>query len=279
MYRCVLIILCSIVVYKIITRRLYRNEGFDIGSINTSKVIIQQAGSYNLNPNTTYYFNMVIDNSYLLPGNPRTIVSIELPTDVSNGDAIVLIDRHDRYGWGNLSYDYKIEGGNIRGELSSKNLFMYRGGYMILIWNSQDEVWESNGQKGIIKNDWNGWYELTYKGVSLKTSQETSLNTVYPSYMRIDATQNPVLVTYYGGTKMHPMNIVIKADIGLLNETLNQLEIPVYPSRLTSVMDISVPVLHRLKNGIILDMDKGGGWKKNDRVSLNEKPQDLNDLN
>ena len=77
-----------------------------------------------------------------------------------------------------------------------------------MIWNKINNSWESNGYKGSIQNSWNGWYKLDYKGfipVGLEGSTQTSM---YPSYMRIDATQSPVLVTWYGGTEDYPINLI-----------------------------------------------------------------------
>ena len=253
-------------------------ERFDVPIRHSTQnhKVIRNSERYILESNTTYYFDLKEDNSYLLPGRPRDDISLEFPESPEDGDVIILIDKNDRFGWGNHSYDFKLvlRDHMIRGDLSSKNLFPYRGGYVMFVWNEKENAWESNGYKGEIQNVWNGWYRLVYKGFN--TSSDTS---TFPSYMRIDATQFPILVTYYGGTDMYPINLVIDSDIAELSKDEKELIIPTYPSRLGSVMNARVPVLRRLRNGIVIDFDKGGGWKKDERLRLNENPSDLHDLN
>ena len=253
-------------------------ERFDIPVRHSTQYqkIIRNGERYELEPNTTYYFDLKKDTSYLLPGRPRDEISLEFPESPKDGDIIILMDKNDRFGWGNHSYDFKfvLKDRMIRGDLSSKNLFPYRGGYVIFVWNEQENSWESNGYKGEIQNVWSGWYRLVYKGFSAKS--QTSM---YPSYMRIDASQSPILVTYYGGTDMYPINVVLSSEIGELSEDENELIFPTYPNKMDAIMSLKVPILRRLKNGVVIDFDKGGGWKKDERLRLNENPSDLHDLN
>jgi hypothetical protein len=263
------------------TEPFNNNVNIDISKVNKKQRMIQTSGSYTLEPNTNYYFNMNKNNSYLNNNRAREIVDLYFPESAKDGDMIVLIDKSDRFGWGNISYDFNTVLGNsdIRGDLSDKNLFRYRGGYVILIWNNKDKIWESNGYKGNIQNSWNGWYNLIYKGFRLSFVDNSIQTSVYPSYMRIDATQNPVLITYYGGTKSYPINLVLNAEIGDLSEDETELTMPIYPSKLDSLMNMSIPLLKRLKDGTIIDFNNGGGWLKDDRLTLNEIPNDLHDLN
>ena len=273
-------IIIGIFLWRLCSGLFLIKERFDVPIRHSTQnhKVIRNSERYILESNTTYYFDLKEDNSYLLPGRPRDDISLEFPESPEDGDVIILIDKNDRFGWGNHSYDFKLVLGDhmIRGDLSSKNLFPYRGGYVMFVWNAKENTWESNGYKGEIQNVWNGWYRLVYKGFN--TSSDTSIST-FPSYMRIDATQFPVLVTYYGGTDMYPINLVIDSDIAELSKDEKELIIPRYPSRLDSVMNMRVPVLRRLRNGIVVDFDKGGGWKKDERLCLNENPSDLHDLN
>ncbi len=260
----------------------YKKERFEmtIANANTTHRVIRDSGRYELERNTTYYFDLPLNTSYLQEGTPREQVTLVLPSDISDGDLIVLVDKNTRFGWGNLSYDYKILVGdaNIRGDLSSLNLFPYRGGYIILIWNKTNNSWESNGFKGNIQNIWNGWYKLEYKGF-IAARQEQRMTSIYPSYMRIDATQNPVLITWYGGSEDYPINLIYAAAIGDLNVDTREITFQEYPLNMKSAMNGTVPKLLMLKNEIIMDLNKGGGWKKVEGISLNDKPQDLHELN
>jgi hypothetical protein len=279
---CIYICISLLVIY-ILCNRGSSEEQFSLSLSRSSKTssVIRSSGNFNLMPNTTYYFDMPEDMSYLMSGKPRDKVSLYLPKKVQDGDTIILIDKSNRFGWGNLSYDYRIilEDNKIRGTLSDLNLFPYRGGHVIFVWNEKDYVWESNGYKGNIENVWNGWYTLEYKGFLPSFTPGTNPTMMYPSYMRIDATQNPILITYYGGTEMYPVNLVFKASVGELKEDQNEIIFPVYPLNLSYAINMTVPKLKRLKNGIILDLDKGGGWKKKLNISINTIPSDFHELN
>ena len=273
----------SLFIICIVYNRDSSEEQFSLNLSRTStkSSVIRSSGNFDLIPNTTYYFDMPEDMSYLMYGKARDRVSLYLPKQVQDGDTIILIDKSNRYGWGNLSYDYRfvLEDKKIRGTLSDLNLFSYRGGHVIFVWNEKDYVWESNGYKGNIENVWNGWYTLEYKGFLPSFLPGSIPTTMYPSYMRIDATQNPILVTYYGGTRMYPVNLVFKASVGELKEDQNEIIFPVYPLNLSHAINMTIPKLKRLKNGIILDLDKGGGWKKKVNISINTIPSDFHELN
>ena len=68
---------------------------------------------------------------------------------------------------------------------------------------------------------------------------------------------------------------IYKADIGDLNSDTREITFQEYPLKMKSVMNGTIPKMVMLKNGTILDLDKGGGWKKVEGISLNDKPQDL----
>lgn len=177
-YISILICICLLVIYRPFNKSSYEEQfNFDISRTSKDSRVIRSSGKFALEPNSTYYFDMPEDMSYLLHGKPRDLVSLHLPEEVQDGDTIILIDKNNRFGWGNLSYDYRIILGDnqMRGDLlqksqsgqsdlSSLNLFPYRGGHVIFVWNEKDSVWESNGYKGNIENMWNGWYKLEYKG-------------------------------------------------------------------------------------------------------------------
>jgi hypothetical protein len=275
----VLVIIVTILVWS--TSIIKEHFDIPIRQSTQKQSVIRTNGRHRLDSNTTYYFDLKNDTSYLLEGKPRDSITLEFPESPKDGDIVILIDKNDRFGWGNQSYDFKFVLGEhiIRGDLESDNLFPYRGGYVIFIWNEKENSWDSNGYKGDIQNKWSGWYRLVYKGFIASSVEGAVQTSIYPSYMRIDATQSPILVTYYGGTDIYPINLVLNADIGELNEDETQLIFPTYPSRMNSVINMSVPMLRRLKNGIIIDFDKGGGWKKDERLRLNENPIDLHDLN
>ena len=281
--KCLIMIVLSIFLlwcFNILWKKVQWRENFSIKKNPFPKRMIRDGGEYNLDANTSYYFDMTHDNSYMAAGKPRKEVSLRLEEDPKDGDTILLIDKHDRFGWGNLSYDFRIVTGDnpIRGDDTPLNLFLYRGGYIILIWNKKENVWEVNGQKGDIQNKWNGWYKLEYKGM-VGFSGDIAVTTLYPSYMRIDATQNPVLVTIYGGTKLYPINLIIKADVGNLIDDKDIIEFPEYKSLYKYVMKAIDLKLKMLKNGIILDYQYGGGWKKDESIPLDQIPIDLHELN
>ena len=246
-------------------------------------MVIRTAGNYTLEANTTYYFDLEKNNSYLWDNRSRELLTLYFPTKIKDGETIVLIDKNDRFGWGNLSYDIRFVVGDtmIVGDLSDQNLFRFRGGYVILIWNEKEDRWESNGEKGTIENDWNGWYRLVYKGMTEAglTTEGYISTTIFPSYLRIDATQNPVLITTYGGTEMYPINLIIKSEIGSLDEKENTITFPVYPFNLNLTMKVRFPVMVRQKNGIVMDYKNGGGWMRDESLSLSDNPSDLHELN
>ena len=221
---------------------------------NSSSYVINDTGNYYLKSNTIYTFDLPHDESFIIT-NKSLPISLYLPENPKNGDVITIIDSPDRFGLGNLAYKIKIISNNINninisGDYVSDTLFKFRGGFLTLIWNDDEQLWISNGKRGEIHDKWSGWYTKVFKGHNSS------------SYMRIDGTQNPILITYYGGSPNYPYNLIVDTVTMIENESNNSLFKSNYPNDLNNILYKQQNVLKIEKNGIIMDYLYGGGWKK-----------------
>ncbi len=222
--------------------------------LTSNSYVITKTGDYYLKSNTIYTFDLPHDESFVIT-NRSLPITLYLPENPKNGDVITIIDSPDRYGLGNLTYKIKIVSSNenvtkISGDYIKDTLFKFRGGFLILIWNEDKKLWISNGKRGEIHDKWSGWYKKVFKG------------NVLSSYMRIDGTQNPILITYYGGSPNYPYNIIVNTVTMIENEKNNSLFKSNYPNNLSNILYKQQNVLKMEKNGIIMDYLYGSGWKK-----------------
>ena len=238
LYACFILILVYYIYSKNTTQEHYNNS-----------FIITKQGDYTLKSNTVYTFDLIHDNSFIIT-NKSLHIELHLPEDPKNGDIITFIDSPNKFGLGNLAYTVKISDGNIIGDYISGTLFKFRGGSLTLIWNDDKQLWISNGRRGEINDKWSGWYKKVFKG------------NVSSSYMRIDATQNPVLITFYNGSPNYPHNMIINTMTMIENEQNNELFKSNYPDNLSNILYKQQNILKMEKNGVIMDYYNGGGWKK-----------------
>ena len=257
---------------------ILNNNKESFRNTNNKSFTISTPGTYELLPFTEYYFNLPKNNDYI-KFQSRKLITLELPSNPKKGDHIKLYDSNNRYSWGNLSYKIILTGGSypITGDLKNNNLFSYRQGIIEIIWDDNSKSWNTIGKKGLITDSWSGWYTLKYKG-GLFSSENSS--STYVSYMRIDATQNPILITFYGGSSSYPKNIVIKAITAIENEDPNKNELyyPGYPDNMFSSIELGSRLFKKDKNGIIFDYERGGGWIKQPSISLHQNPTNLENL-
>jgi hypothetical protein len=247
-------------------------------NINNKSIIISEPGTYKLLPLTEYYFNLSKNNDYI-KFQSRKLITLELPSNPKKGDYIKLYDSDTRYSWGNLSYKILVTGGAypIIGDIKDNNLFLFRQGMISIIWDEDSKSWNTIGKKGIVTDSWSGWYTLKYKGGLFSTDNSAS---TYVSYMRIDATQNPILITFYGGSSSYPKNIVIKAITAIENKDPNKNELyyPNYPDNMFTSIDLGSRLFKKYKNGVVFDYERGGGWIKQTSFLLNQIPPNLENL-
>jgi hypothetical protein len=269
----VIVVCISAVVYYKMTREKVENTSKKI------YYIIKDPGTYELKAEQRYRFDLSKDDSFIIHTQfiPLTLY---LPEDAKDGDVIFLQDQPNRYGWGNLLYNPLVicRRGKIVGDLATGDLFKYRQGDVEFLWNESRQEWSSKGQKGTIDDPWSGWYKLVVKGAGVAFSTEKYADTSIVSYLRVDATQNPILLTFYGGTPSYPQNIIMSAITVLWDDLSDKLTFPEYDKYLTSTMNQVSTYFKRTKDGILLSYINGGGWKKDERYDLWDRPVDLEDI-
>jgi hypothetical protein len=245
-----------------------------------TKFVIQKPGEYDLKSNYSYVFDLPIDDRYIITESSIPL-TLRLPEDPKNGDVIELIDQPDRYGWGNLVYktDLNPRLNSIQGHCEDGDLFPYRGGRVILTWSERDNFWKCKGERGVPNDPWSGWYTLSFKGAGIGQGFGQRAATSLSSYMRIDGTQNPLLLTFYGGSPSYPLNIIIGGKSAIWDNKSNRLTYPDFPHYLQSTMNQSVPVFEQQKDGIIFDYMNGGGWLKDDKLKIWDIPSNLQNIN
>ncbi len=245
-----------------------------------NQYVIKGPGEYELNSNYIYVFDLPINDNYIITETSIPL-TLRLPENPRDGDIIQLIDQSDRYGWGNLVYKTDINPRlhSIRGDCEDGDLFPYRGGRVILVWNEKEQVWKSKGERGIPQDPWIGWYRLSFKGAGIGQGFGQRAATSISSYMRIDGTQNPIFLTFYGGSPSFPLNVITGGKSAIWDNQSNRLSYPEFPDYLQATMNQSVPIFEKQKDGTIFDYMNGGGWTKDNKIKLWDLPSDLQDLN
>jgi hypothetical protein len=246
---------------------------------DVSSRIIHEPGNYNLESNRVYMFQFAKDDTPIYAPNASQQIMLTLPEIPVKGDIIELVDQSNRYGWGNVLYTFTLSSKYpIVGDLKDRSLFFYRGGRVLITWDSGMNEWKSQGFLQRAEDKWSGWYRLSYKGAGIALGFGQREATSVASYMRIDATQNPILITFYGGTPNYPINMVMGGEVVLWDDKSDQLTYPLYPKYLSAPMSQLSALFKMYKDGTVFDYMNGGGWIRDNRIELNEIPLDMKEI-
>jgi hypothetical protein len=245
-----------------------------------NEFIIQKEGSYDMTSGNIYLFRLPKNDEYIKT-ETSTPLTLRLPKDPKEGDVIKLVDQSDRYGWGNLLYKTQVNPSlnRIVGDCIDGDLFPYRGGWAIFVWNSTDKAWTCNAERGSPNDSWSGWYTLSFKGAGIAKGFGKRSPTSICSYMRIDATQNPIYITFYGGSPSYPLNIIVGGQTVIWDDESNRLTFPTYPYFLQNTMNQAGTYFLKIKDGTVFDLTNGGGWSKYNNIGLFELPKNMLPLN